>query len=74
MTKRYRRDRRAVSARELGAYDGLSDWVTYGDTRMFVAGYTPGGAPYGWIDGVDRASLDEDNDSPLPDDRLTDPF
>ena len=26
------------------------DWIWIGDQRMFVVGYTPGGAPYGWID------------------------
>ena len=25
-------------------------WVWIADQRMFVVGYTPGGAPYGWID------------------------
>ena len=25
-------------------------WVWIDDQRMFVVGYTPGGAPYGWID------------------------
>jgi hypothetical protein len=25
-------------------------WIWTGDRRMFVVGYTPGGAPYGWID------------------------
>jgi hypothetical protein len=25
-------------------------WVWIGDHRMFVVGYTSGGAPYGWID------------------------
>jgi hypothetical protein len=25
-------------------------WVWIGDQRMFVVGYTSGGAPYGWID------------------------
>ena len=25
-------------------------WVWIGDQRIFVVGYTPGGAPYGWID------------------------
>ena len=25
-------------------------WVWIGEQRMFVVGYTPGGAPYGWID------------------------
>jgi hypothetical protein len=26
------------------------DWIWIGDQRMFVVGYTPGGAPYGWVD------------------------
>jgi len=28
---------------------------------MFVVGYTPGGAPYGWIEGKDGSWLDEDD-------------
>ena len=31
-------------------------WVWIGDQRMFVVGYTPGGAPYGWIDDSVGAS------------------
>jgi hypothetical protein len=32
------------------------DWIWIGDQRMFVVGYTPGGAPYGWVeDSVDDA-------------------
>jgi hypothetical protein len=31
--------------------DGLDeDWIWIGDRRMFVVGYTSGGAPYGWVD------------------------
>ena len=26
------------------------DWIWIGDRRMFVVGFTPGGAPYGWVD------------------------
>ena len=33
------------------------DWIWIGDRRMFVVGYTPGGAPYGWVDdGLDGAA------------------
>ena len=32
------------------------DWIWIGDRCMFVVGYTPGGAPYGWVDdGLDGA-------------------
>jgi hypothetical protein len=74
MAKRYRRNSRSVGQREPDAHDGLSDWVTYGDTRIFVVGHTSGGTPFGWIEGVDGASRDADNDSPQPADPLTDPF
>ena len=30
--------------------DSGEGWVWIGEQRMFVVGYTPGGAPYGWID------------------------
>jgi hypothetical protein len=30
--------------------DCSEGWVWIGDQRMFVVGYTAGGAPYGWID------------------------
>ena len=26
------------------------NWIWAGDERMFVVGFTPGGAPYGWVD------------------------
>ena len=26
------------------------DWIWIGDQRMFVVGFAPGGAPYGWVD------------------------
>jgi hypothetical protein len=26
------------------------NWTWLGDRRMFVIGFTPGGAPYGWVD------------------------
>ena len=30
--------------------DCSEGWVWIGEQCMFVVGYTPGGAPYGWID------------------------
>lgn len=34
--------------------EGWSDqeWIWVGDQRMFVVGYTPGGAPFGWVEDV----------------------
>lgn len=29
------------------------DWIWVGDQRMFVVGYTSGGAPFGYIEGLD---------------------
>jgi hypothetical protein len=34
------------------------DWVWIGDQRMFVVGYTLGGAPYGWIDNSNGVTAD----------------
>jgi hypothetical protein len=73
MAKRHQDDRCKALPYGLEADDGLCDWVAYGDTRMFVVGYTSGGAPYGWIEGVDGSWLDEDNDRPQPEEQLTDP-
>jgi hypothetical protein len=55
------------------ADDGLCEWVDYGDARMFVVGYTPGGAPYGWVEGTDGSCLDEDNDHPQSEEQFIDP-
>lgn len=30
------------------------DWIRFGDEIMFVVGYTPGGAPYGYVEPVDE--------------------
>jgi len=44
------------------AADGSADfdegWVWIGDQRMFVVGYTSGGAPYGWIDNSIGGAVD----------------
>lgn len=47
--------------------DGLNTWIDYFGGRMFVVGYTAGGAPYGHLewtgigaersDGGDRGSI-----------------
>lgn len=31
------------------------DWVWVGDQRMFVVGYTSGGAPYGYVEDVEES-------------------
>jgi hypothetical protein len=73
MVKRHQSDRRSARLHGIEAGDGLRDWVDYGDARMFVVGYTPGGAPYGWVEGVDGSWLDEDNDHPQPEEQFIDP-
>ena len=73
MAKRHQGDRRRARPHGLEADDGLCDWVDYGDARMFVVGYTQGGAPYGWIEGTDGSWLDEDNDHPPPEETFIDP-
>ena len=73
MAKRHQGNRRRARSHGLEADDGLCDWVDYGDARMFVVGYTLGGAPYGWIEGVDGSWLDEDNDHPPPEETFIDP-
>lgn len=39
------------------------DWIWLGDQRMFVVGYTPGGAPFGYIEGVDELADNDPEDS-----------
>lgn len=29
------------------------EWIWVGDQRMFVVGYTAGGAPFGYVEGLD---------------------
>jgi hypothetical protein len=66
MTEGHQGDRRRARPRSGEADDGVCEWVSYGDTRMFVALYTPGGAPYGWVEGTDGSGPDEDSDHPRP--------
>jgi hypothetical protein len=73
MPKRHQGDRRRARPHGIEAEDGLCEWVDYGDARMFVVGYTPGGAPYGWVEGVDGSWLDDDNDHPQPEEQFIDP-
>lgn len=56
--------------------DGLNTWIDYCGGRMFVVGYTEGGAPYGHLEwtGIGAAGRSEDGgrgsipdeDSPEP--------
>jgi len=41
-----KRARRSADNLDAGQFDD-PDWVWVGDRRMFVVGYTPGGAPFG---------------------------
>ncbi|MGB8390081.1 ANTAR domain-containing protein [Mycobacterium sp.] len=48
-----KRARRSVDNFDAGQFDN-PEWVWVGDRRMFVVGYTPGGAPFGCFeDGLD---------------------
>jgi hypothetical protein len=72
MVNRHQGDRRRARPHGIEAYV-LCEWADYGDTRMFVVGYTPGGAPYGWVEGTDGSWLDEDNDQRQPEEQFIDP-
>jgi hypothetical protein len=73
MAKRHQGARRRARPHGIEADDGLCEWVDYGDARMFVVGYTPGGAPYGWVEGTGGSWLDEDNDHPQREEQFIDP-
>ena len=45
--QRRRRRRREQANRDPALVDSTPEWVDVGGRRMFVVGYTPGGAPYG---------------------------
>jgi hypothetical protein len=51
--------RKRGSARETAADQADPIWVDFSGRRMFVVGYTPGGAPY----GVFEDEMDADSDS-----------
>lgn len=53
--RRNRRARRRQASRPADApvLDDELEWVWVGDQRMFVVGYTPGGVPYGSVEGLD---------------------
>jgi hypothetical protein len=73
MTKRHQRDRRRALQHGIEADDGLYEWVDYLGARMFVMGYTSGGAPYGWVEGTDGSCRDEDTDHPQSEEQFIDP-
>ena len=35
------------------------DWIVYGGQRIFVVGFTPGGAPFGYVEDVGPGLLEE---------------
>ena len=39
--------------------DGLFTWVDCGDHRIFVVGFTDGGAPFGVVEAADDSWLDD---------------
>jgi hypothetical protein len=49
--RRQARRESAIAARSIGKVDDERfadpDWIWVGDRRMYVVGYTPGGAPFG---------------------------
>lgn len=45
--RRRRRRRQEQANRDPALGDPTLEWVDVGGRRMFVVGYTPGGAPYG---------------------------
>jgi hypothetical protein len=73
MAKRHQGARRRARPHDIEADVGLCEWVDYCGARMFVVGYTPGGVPYGWVEGSDGSWLDEDNEHPQPEDQFIDP-
>ncbi len=50
-----RREREQVDQQQLD--DPAPGWMVVGDRRMFVVGFTPGGAPYGCYED----EFDEEN-------------
>jgi hypothetical protein len=67
--RRNRGDRRKALPQDVEA----DYWVDYCGARMFVVGYTPGGAPYGWVEGTDGSGIHENNDHPQPEEEFIDP-
>ena len=50
--KRRRREKgkRPIALRDTEPMEPLDQWFYFGDYRMYVVGYTPGGAPYGSVE------------------------
>lgn len=57
----------------VNADDGLDRWIDYCVGRMFVVGYTDGGAPYGHVEWPTYFLL-TDRDAGLPHEQDLDPF
>ncbi len=55
------------------ADDGPDSWIDYCGGRMFVVGYTEGGAPYGHVEWTTAALVDHD-DASIPGEEGPEPF
>ena len=67
----YRRRVDPSSAAEVD--EGLCRWIDYCGGRMFVVGYTEGGAPYGHVEWPSRVFIDGDG-APRERDEDAEPF
>lgn len=69
--QRRRRMRREQANREPALADPTSEWMDVGGRRMFVVGFTSGGAPYGCYEDEfdeDLMIIDAADDPPTPTD------
>lgn len=48
--------------RQLPRYEPEDEWIVVGDQRMFVVGYTAGGAPYGLVEDIEYDELSYDGE------------
>jgi hypothetical protein len=46
--------------RQQPQYEPEDEWIIIGDERMFVVGYTPGGAPYGYVEEIEYGEPSHD--------------
>ena len=56
--------------------DGLNTWIDYFGVRMFVVGYTEGGAPYGHLEwtGTGAERSDDGGRGSIPSKDSPEPF
>jgi hypothetical protein len=56
--------------------DGLNTWIDYCGGRIFVVGYTEGGAPYGHVEwtGIDPEDSADDGEGSIASQESLEPF